>query len=78
MQDRIEMLERWFDNGGVLLMGYQMFRTFFGGKNQNSMVSQLEEKASYLQKAATYLLEGSSLVITDEVGYSLFSQTLLQ
>ncbi|KAG9478150.1 hypothetical protein GDO78_013257 [Eleutherodactylus coqui] len=58
-QDRGYMLQRWHDNGGVLIIGYEMYRNLTQGRNVKS--KKLKE---IYQK--TLVEPGPNIVICDE------------
>lgn len=62
--DRLATIEDWYLDGGVLIMGYQMFRMLIENKKTKSRESALtEEQHEQVQK---HLLEGPNIIIADE------------
>lgn len=62
MQTRLEIIEDWYEEGGILLMGYQMFSKIVvnkSGKNENISDDQH-------QAALEHLLQGPNIVVADE------------
>jgi superfamily II DNA/RNA helicase len=59
---RLQTIERWYHDGGVLIIGYEMFRDFVS--NQLSRKGQIDpEKWDQVRKQ---LLEGPNVIIADE------------
>ncbi|TAQ85177.1 hypothetical protein B7494_g6506 [Chlorociboria aeruginascens] len=58
---KFQPISEWFQNGGVLIIGYEMFRNFYHIK-KNIEGPELER----YEKARTELLEGPNIVIADE------------
>ena len=44
MHDRADMLEEWMDTGGVMIMGYQMFRILVNNKTRSKKKKETFEK----------------------------------
>ncbi|KAJ1968215.1 hypothetical protein H4R35_006491 [Dimargaris xerosporica] len=61
---KLAILHEWFEEGGILMTGYQSFRDMVAGGAGNSRVQATDEEREAFHK---YLLDpGPSLVITDE------------
>ncbi|KAF6036546.1 ATRX [Bugula neritina] len=57
--DRLHRLQRWYSTGGIMIIGYEMFRNLTQGKHV--------KKAAHREKFAEYLLKpGPDLVVCDE------------
>ena len=58
-QSRLKKLRRWYNNGGVVLIGYEMYRNLSSGR-------RIRRKA-IREELAKYLLEpGPDMIICDE------------
>lgn len=64
--DRLERISKWFDEGGILVIGYSLFRTIAGSISRKSK-DLLDPETS--QTAAKQLLEGANIVVADEAHY---------
>ena len=62
---RLDRIEDWYLDGGVLVMGYEMFRALIENKTVKGREASLltEEEHVQIQK---HLLEGPNIVIADE------------
>ncbi|TGO38879.1 hypothetical protein BHYA_0065g00140 [Botrytis hyacinthi] len=66
LESRFCAIDDWFEEGGVLLIGYDMFRRFIAppkSKPDNPMTPSLIKK---FERAKTKLLEGPNIVVADE------------
>ncbi|KAF7949283.1 hypothetical protein EAE96_008448 [Botrytis aclada] len=66
IESRFCAIDDWFEEGGVLLIGYDMFRRFIAppkSKPDNPMTPSLIKK---FERARTKLLEGPNVVVADE------------
>lgn len=66
LESRFCTIDDWFEEGGVLLIGYDMFRRFIAppkSKPDNPMTPSLIKK---FERAKTKLLEGPNIVVADE------------
>ncbi|KAJ5165353.1 SNF2-related protein [Penicillium coprophilum] len=61
--DRIEDIRSWNDEGGVLIISYEMFRNLAGN---NAGQKEYLEKQSSNELLKTWLLESPNLVVADE------------
>lgn len=59
---RIEMIKEWFEDGGILLMGYMMFQRFDAKKPGNFKNIDPEK----VKIAVDQLLQGPNIVVADE------------
>ncbi|KAG4028266.1 hypothetical protein MFRU_023g01010 [Monilinia fructicola] len=62
---RLRTINDWFHDGGILLIGYEMFRSFITEPKpkSNQPKAPLDKK---LELAKTQLLEGPNIVVADE------------
>ncbi|QSZ30509.1 hypothetical protein DSL72_000063 [Monilinia vaccinii-corymbosi] len=61
---RFRTINDWFHEGGILLIGYEMFRSLASGPKQSDQpMTPLDKK---LKLARTQLLEGPNIVVADE------------
>ncbi|KAF7901583.1 uncharacterized protein EAF01_006882 [Botrytis porri] len=66
LESRFCAIDDWFEEGGVLLIGYDMFRRFIAppkSKPDDPMAPSLIKK---FERAKTKLLEGPNIVVADE------------
>jgi superfamily II DNA or RNA helicase len=63
-QDRLQTITRWYEGGGVLVVGYEMFRALIQNKETKSRGAALDEKVHTRVKME--LLEGPNIIIADE------------
>ncbi|KAE9379004.1 hypothetical protein N431DRAFT_460313 [Stipitochalara longipes BDJ] len=63
--ERLGTIEDWYLDGGVLVLGYEMFRALIGNKTVKGRDTSLltEEEHEQVQK---HLLEGPNIIIADE------------
>jgi SNF2 family DNA or RNA helicase len=60
---RISMIQAWYEDHGILLLGYQMFRTLVGHERGKKFDKKFDEFREELTK---YLLDGPDIIIADE------------
>jgi len=73
----MKVLEDWYENGGVLLLGYEMFRKLVGNKIRGNKKAD-EIKKNQMTKCKKYLLDpGPDLVVLDEGHVIKNSKSLL-
>ncbi|KAG9241650.1 hypothetical protein BJ878DRAFT_217508 [Calycina marina] len=61
---RLSIIKHWFENGGVLVMGYNMFSTLIHNKDTDERLAPLSKELH--AEAKTHLLEGPSTIVADE------------
>jgi hypothetical protein len=61
---RLATIESWDQDGGVLIMGYEMFRSYIQNKETKSRGPQLDGEEH--EKVKRQLLEGPSIIVADE------------
>lgn len=61
---RMVTIETWFSKGGVLIMGYEMFRNMLSNRASKGKDAPLSAEA--LETLRKQLLDGPSLIIADE------------
>ena len=68
LEERIDEIDRWREDGGVLLLGYSTFRSMVGDHSNKSGQSSTnaEKKESDHQRMTQTLLETPNLVVADE------------
>lgn len=68
MEDRVRKMKKWHQDGGVLVMGYDMFRNLADcGKKDIEKNTSKNLNAKYFTEINKYLLEpGADIVICDE------------
>ncbi|KAI9811959.1 MAG: hypothetical protein M1826_002993 [Phylliscum demangeonii] len=64
VEHRLQELALWNEEGGVLIMGYSIFRDLVVNKARGQRSAPLDE-VQY-RKAMQYLLEGANIVVADE------------
>ncbi|PWY70251.1 hypothetical protein BO70DRAFT_343814 [Aspergillus heteromorphus CBS 117.55] len=64
VKERLETVSRWNDEGGVLLVSYDMFRTWILNKETSKRPKPLSD--SDHENMKRWLLEGANLIIADE------------
>lgn len=62
--ERLEVIEDWYEGGGVLVIGYEMFRKLVLNKATEKKSSALDPKAH--EDVKKWLLEGPNIIIADE------------
>lgn len=63
LRNRLRTISEWFEEGGILVMGYEMFRTLIHNKKGKYGVPLSEESHTQVLK---HLLEGPNIIIADE------------
>jgi SNF2 family DNA or RNA helicase len=65
LRERLESIEEWYLDGGVLVLGYEMFRTLIGNKKNKGReaASLTDGQHEQVQK---HLLEGPNIIVADE------------
>ncbi|OXV10881.1 hypothetical protein Egran_01358, partial [Elaphomyces granulatus] len=63
-QERLRELSAWDAEGGILIMSYDIFRTWVSNKEHKKRGKPLEEKTHVLVKKQ--LLEGPNIIVADE------------
>lgn len=63
-QHRLQTIEDWFEDGGVLLVGYDMFRNIIQNKARRGQEPPID-KFSH-EQVLKHLLQGPNLVVADE------------
>ena len=68
LEERIDEIDRWRDDGGVLLLGYQTFRSMVNNpfKSSGQPSSNDDSKEADHQRMAKTLLETPNIVVADE------------
>lgn len=56
----------WFETGGILIIGYDLFRNTVAYKAENKKTNSTQKELSELQIARQQLLDGPAIVIADE------------
>lgn len=65
LRERLESIEEWYLDGGVLVLGYEMFRTLIGNKkNKGREAASLTDGQH--EKVQKHLLEGPNIIVADE------------
>lgn len=64
LQERLQHITQWYEDGGVLVVGYEMFRALIQNKATKSRGAALDEKVHARVKME--LLEGPNIIIADE------------
>jgi SNF2 family DNA or RNA helicase len=64
MWERLERIEEWYLDGGILVMGYQMFRILIDNKETKNRGAALTEEQH--EQVRKHLLEGPNIIIADE------------
>jgi len=65
LRERLETIEEWYLGGGVLVLGYEMFRTLMENKKTRGRDAAMltEDQHEQVQK---HLLEGPNIIVADE------------
>ncbi|KAF7948638.1 uncharacterized protein EAE97_004049 [Botrytis byssoidea] len=66
LESRFCAIDDWFEEGGVLLIGYDMFRRFIAPPKSNPDNPMTPSLIKKLERAKTKLLEGPNIVVADE------------
>lgn len=66
LSQRETIVRKWDRTGGILVIGYEMFRTFFFGKTKESLSDDDSDDPQTLSKVSKILHEAPSIVIADE------------
>ena len=61
--DRFQYMNRWYNEGGILLMSYELFRTMLESREGENLTFLERSQVTALNK---WLLRGPTLVIADE------------
>lgn len=64
MTTRLEIIEDWNENGGVLVLGYEMFRTLIANNSTAKRIPPLDPQEH--KNAKLWLLDGPNIVVADE------------
>lgn len=65
LRERLEIIEEWYLDGGVLVLGYEMFRTLIENKkNKRRELASLDEGQH--EQVQKHLLEGPNIIVADE------------
>jgi SNF2 family DNA or RNA helicase len=64
LHERLQAVADWFEDGGVLILGYEMFRTLIMNKKTKTREAALNEQQH--EQVQKHLLEGPNIIIADE------------
>jgi hypothetical protein len=64
LPQRIATIRTWYNESGILVMGYDMFRTFIHNAKTKTKPPPLDEETHATIR--TYLLEGPKIIVADE------------
>lgn len=63
-RERLREIERWYHDGGVLILSYEMFRMYIENKKTKTRDPPLSETEH--EKVKQQLLEGPNIIVADE------------
>lgn len=63
LHERLATIAQWYENGGVLIVGYEMFRMLIKNKQTRNGIPLADEEHKRVQQE---LLEGPTIIIADE------------
>jgi superfamily II DNA or RNA helicase len=74
VEKRLETISAWYHDGGILIMGYELFRRYIQNKTQDNKSEKgekIEKKPARLspeqhEQVMKHLLEGPNIIIADE------------
>lgn len=64
LKQRLNEIQLWYDDGGILIMSYEMLRVYVQNKPTKSRAPPLTDEQH--EKTVKYLLEGPGIIIADE------------
>lgn len=64
VEKRLNTISAWYHDGGILVMGYEMFRNYIQNKKTKLKDAPLDPKQH--EELTKYLLEGPNIIVADE------------
>ncbi|KAI9818442.1 MAG: hypothetical protein M1827_000501 [Pycnora praestabilis] len=63
-EQRLREVDAWYDEGGILLLSYEMFRSYISNKGTKTQAPPLDEDQH--RQVRSRLLEGPHIIVADE------------